>query len=103
MASYRVLFRSEAEDQILRSYEWGVQFWGETEAQDWLRNVYKAVFHRLTTFPFSCPIAPESEDTDEVVRHYFVGRRYRILFKIEDDMVIVLQFVGPFGQQNEVD
>src|SRR5580765_6365750 len=100
MTEYRILFRSEAETQIQNSYEWGLDYWGEIEANRWLRDLYTAIFRRLTSFPLSCPVAPESEETDATIRQYILRRRYRILFEIQQETVVILQFRGPFTESS---
>lgn len=95
MAKYLVTFLEEADDEVLRSYEWGLAVWGKERADKWLISLYQKVIRRLSEFPFSCPIAPESRILKTEIRHYIFGR-YRILFKIEEDEVIILRLVGPF-------
>lgn len=95
MVKYRVFFTPDADAEILDSYLWGAGLWGEDGAKSWLRELYSAVFHRLSTFPMSCPLAPENAESARQVRQ-FLFRRYRVLFEIKGDMVIVLQLVGPF-------
>lgn len=96
MKNYRVLFLPTAEDQILKAYDWGVERWGKDLADSWLRAVYEAVFDRLSTFPLSCPVAPESRRLKREVRHYILGR-YRLLFEVRNTDIIVLRLTGPFN------
>src|SRR5438874_10292347 len=102
MAKYRGFFTPDADAEVLDSYLWGVEYWGEDAAKLWLRELYSAVFRRLTTFPLSCPLAPENFASERQVRHFLFGR-YRVLFEIKDDMVIVLQLVGPFKESPDND
>jgi len=95
MPDYRIFFTPDADEEVLKSYEWGVQYWGEEAAVQWLRDLYSVIFQRLAQFPFSYPLAPESYETERQVRHLIHGR-YRILFEIRDDTIILLQLVGPF-------
>lgn len=95
MARFTVQFLPAAEDEILASYEWGVGRWGGDLAEKWLRELYTAVFDRLSTFPYSCSIAPETEDARIEIRQLILGR-YRILFEISGNEVIVLHLTGPY-------
>ncbi len=96
MAEYRVLFTPFADAEILESYEWGAAFWGEDAARLWLEELYSAVFRRLAVYPLSCPIAPESAESETIIRQYLV-RRYRILLEVNNDSVVVLHLAGPFN------
>lgn len=95
MKEYRVFFLPQADAEIQDSYEWGSIFWGPDEAEKWLQELYDLAFRRLKRFPASCPIAPESAESDQEIRHYIIGR-YRVLFSIDGDSVIVLRLTGPF-------
>ena len=47
----------------------------------------------LSTNPTRCPLAPENDLIDQSVYQYFYGKRaarYRVLFTIEEDRVLVL-------------
>lgn len=94
---YTVLLHPGAEDEILESYEWGVEYWGRSAADKWIRGLYSAVFGRLTHYPKRCPIAPESAVSEGEVRQLLVGR-YRVLFQISGRNVIVLHVTGPFRE-----
>jgi plasmid stabilization system protein ParE len=64
---------------------------GETGLR-WFRKMKDAVAS-LGSFPERCGIAPESRDFPFEVRHLIFGRKphlYRVLFTIEDDVVVVL-------------
>ena len=100
MAQFTVYFTPRSEEQILEAYNWGVEFWGELEAQSWLRELYAAVFRRLAKFPLSCPIAPENAETRNVIRQYIFGR-YRVLFEIRKEVVLVLRLTGPYNLSAE--
>ena len=95
MSKYQVLFTPKSEEEILEAYNWGVDNWGQDRAESWLRALHKAVFDRLSTFPRSCAIAPESDRLSREVHHYLFNR-YRIIFEIQHNIVIVLRLIGPF-------
>lgn len=95
MKKYQVLFVPTAEDEILDAYEWGVEFWGEDRAKNWLRELYSVVLDRLSRYPESSAVAPESSRLRREVRHLVFGR-YRIIYEIQKKHVIVLHLTGPF-------
>jgi plasmid stabilization system protein ParE len=96
MTKYRVYFTPDSSEQILSAYEWGVENWGRSSAQTWLRDLYTAIFRRLSAFPGSCAIAPESEEVGKTIRQLVFGR-YRILYEVRDERVLVLRLTGPFN------
>ena len=98
MPKYQVFFLEEADEEVLRSYEWGLVFWGEERAKKWLFQLYDAVITRLSEFPLSCQVARESEFLDIEVRQDLFGR-YRILFQVEKDEVTVLRLIGPHANR----
>lgn len=95
MPKFEISFEPDALDDIINSYRWGFERWGEDAAEKWIRELYRVIYDRLTVFPQSCPLAPESEDLDGEVRQ-LIFLRYRILFEIDEALVIVLRVDGPF-------
>lgn len=95
MAKFDVSLTPQALDDILASYEWGLKTWGGIAAEKWLRKLHQSIYQRLTVFPSSCPLAPESGEVDGEVRQ-LIFLRYRILFEIDKHLVIVLRVDGPF-------
>lgn len=95
MARFKVFFSTEADEEVLKSYEWGLLFWGQDQANVWLRDLYISVIKRLSEFPLTCTVAPESGYLDPEIRQYHFGR-YRILFEIQGDEVTVIRLVGPY-------
>lgn len=95
MKRYRVVFTATAQEDILHSYGWGLENWGETQAQRWARELRDSVNKVLAVFPVSQPLAPESEHTPIEIRQIIVGR-YRVLFTLDADQVQVLPVRGPF-------
>lgn len=98
MKRYTVIFHPEAEKDIRVSLEWGVRMWGKRQAQQWVRRLYGAIKKRLGQFPESCPLAPEGEDVGVSIRQFVIDR-YRVLFTVHGNTVIVLYvrggYVGP--------
>lgn len=86
---YKIIFHNQAIADIEASFDWGVRFWGKTQAQKWSRNFYTTCRKRLSHFPASCPKAPESEGPEVVIRQLVIDR-YRALFVVEGDTVEIL-------------
>lgn len=95
MAKFAISFVPEALDDILISYEWGVRNWGESAAEKWLKELYACIYQRLAVFPAGCPLAPEGDEWEGEVRQ-LLFLRYRILFEINGNLVIVLRVDGPY-------
>ena len=93
MNRFRVRLTPEAEEDIRNSFEWGDRVWGRPAAEKWVRAIHKAIFGRLTNFPFSCPLAPETADLSFEIRQLLISR-YRVLFEIRPMEVVVLHVYG---------
>lgn len=100
MPKYTVSFLPEAFDDILRSYEWGVERWGGAAAEKWLRDLYRSVYRTLEISPLGCPLAPENNHWDSEVRQ-LIFLRYRILFMVRtrEKEVVVVRISGPNSGQ----
>ena len=94
MKRYSV-FESDAEKEILESYEWGVSHWGSELAEKWMRELYSKILELLAISPTGCAIAPDADVEGSEIRQMYVGR-YRILFVIQGKSVFVLHLRGPF-------
>lgn len=95
MKSYDIRFNQEALRDIESSLEWGFRNWGEKRAIRWVRDLHSIVRKRLSSFPHSCPIAPESFEENQEIRQ-LIYNRYRVLFVILDDEVRILYVRGPY-------
>ncbi len=95
MNPFTVRYDPEAVAEIEESYLWGVENWGAEVADQWLRDFYHSVSKRLASMPQRFPIAPESPVAGREIRQIIHGR-YRVLFVIEQQDVIVLNLHGPF-------
>jgi plasmid stabilization system protein ParE len=93
MKTYSVIFHPDAEDDIISSYKWGCRVWGEANARIWVRHLRRTILTRLTSFPFGCPLAPESEELGTPIRHLVI-QRYRVLFVVEKRTVTILHVRG---------
>lgn len=67
-------------------------------ADRWEAAFYTAT-NRLKSNPFSCGMAPEDERVDFELRQMFFktphGRRYRAVFTVDGEDVIILRLRGP--------
>lgn len=95
MEKFTVRISPAAKRDLWHSYRWGVEHWGEENAADWLNKIEKEVVARLALFPFAFPIAPESAELPVEVRQFKFGR-YRVLFTVKGEDVLVLRVRGPF-------
>ena len=95
MKRYKVIFHPLAEQDLRTSFGWGVAVWGKTQAKRWLHKFYATCKKRLSRFPESCSIAQDSEDLGRELRQFVIDR-YRVIFTIKDDTVIVLYVRGAY-------
>src|SRR5215471_13664404 len=89
--AFRVEMSAEAEDDASSILNWLLsQHAGETGIR-WFLAMEDAIAS-LSTLPERCPLAPENARFPFEVRQLLYGRkphRYRILFTIDSDVVIV--------------
>jgi len=81
MKRYAVVFEESAQSDVRESYDWGRRKWGKREAQQWVRQLRKAVTEQLAVVPKAFSLAPEDDEFSVEIRQMIVGR-YRILFTI---------------------
>ena len=96
MRKYTIRYNPEALGDLADSFEWGVRNWGEDAARKWYNEIETVIERRLSSMPASCSLAPESDDSDTDVRQLLYGR-YRILFTINGDLVMILHLRGPYS------
>lgn len=92
--TYTVILTQNAQREMDISYYWGCDKWGKAQAKKWYRGLMRAVLG-LEHFPERQPLAPESEDTGLPLRQLIYGR-YRILFIVEQNTVLVLYCRGAY-------
>lgn len=92
---FKVKIASSAEADILESFDWGVRNWGVSRARSWAVELRRTVRDRLSQYPESCPLAPDTDPGLLGVCH-LVMDRYRVLFEIEGRTVRVLAVRGSF-------
>lgn len=95
MKRYVVIFEESAQADVRESYDWGRRKWGKHEAQQWVRQLRKAVSEQLAVAPKAFAVAPEDDEFSQEIRQMIVGR-YRILFTIKSRKVHVLHVRGAF-------
>lgn len=98
MREYEVSFLPEAQEDILASYDWGAVNWGDDAAIKWLKELYRVVNVKLTSSPLACPVAPESDEWSLEIRQ-LIFLRYRILFTIFENEVVIVRVSGPYSEE----
>ena len=101
MKRFDVIISPSAEADIAESYVWGLAEWGEEQSAAWVQKLRRAI-NKLETFPLRCPIAPESAELGVEVRQLIVGR-YRVLFVVIEQTVLVSHVRGAFVENNRLD
>lgn len=89
--TFSVLVTQRAKDDLRHYYAVAAEHAPETAAR-WLDRFENAL-QTLSTNPTRCPLAPENDLVDPPIHQLFFGKRaarYRALFTIEGDCVIVL-------------
>ncbi len=102
MKKFKVVFHRQAITDIDTSFEWGIEVWGKEQAVKWARNFYDACRERLSQFPESCSIAPESKDVGMTIRQLLIDR-YRVLFVIEESTVEIIYVRGPYIRRDRTE
>ena len=89
--SYRVLIQPNAFEEIEKSYRWMCDNLNAEIANNWYYQL-QDVIASLQEFPNRCTIAPEASSIGREIRQLWVGkqRKYRVLFAVEKDIVVVL-------------
>jgi plasmid stabilization system protein ParE len=92
------MHRIEVTDRALadadEAYAWLAEHVSSAYAEGWYRGLF-AQIEALTRHPRRCPVARESEKFPEEIRELLYGKRkqknkYRILFTIREDLVVIL-------------
>ncbi len=89
--TYPVIVTQKAKDDLRHYYSVAAQHAPETAAR-WLKRFEEAL-QTLSSNPTRCPLAPENNLVQQPIRQFFFGKqasRYRALFTIEGDRVLVL-------------
>lgn len=89
---FQVIITPSAKADIFEINAWLLENYPDS-AESWLWGISQAVTS-LSKFPERCPISPEGEAFDVVVRQLLYGKKphtYRILFSIQDEKIYVLR------------
>ena len=96
--TYRIRPTAQAEADVERLYNSLAERRGEEAARGWYESYTEAV-ERLVTMPLSCGLAYENRNFDDELRHLLFGlhpkRKYRALFTVRGDEVIILALRAP--------
>lgn len=95
--TYRIEFSGRARADLRRLVEWLDE--RSSEAANRLTDQFETALTRLETNPFTCGLAFENGSTEEEIRHLLFGigkgPKYRALFTIRADEIILLAIRGP--------
>lgn len=89
--TYFVVVTRRAKDDLRHYYAVAAEHAPQTAAR-WLKRFEKAL-QTLSVNPTRCTLAPENDLVDQTIHQFFYGKRsgrYRALFCIEGDRVLVL-------------
>jgi len=89
--THPVIVTQKAKDDLRHYYVVAAEHAPETAVR-WLNRFEKAL-QTLSVNPKRCPLAPENDLVDQPIYQFFYGKlaaRYRALFTIEGDRVLVL-------------
>ncbi|MEK7725362.1 MAG: type II toxin-antitoxin system RelE/ParE family toxin [Acidobacteriota bacterium] len=89
---YQVIITPSAKADIFETNAWLLENYSHV-AEKWLWETSQKITS-LSKLPERCPVSPESEAFDVVVRHLIYGKKphtYRILFSIQEEKVYILR------------
>lgn len=86
---YRVRITPMALEDAEEFYLWISQN-SSVNGSNWFNRLLAAI-DTLSSMPHRCPVAPEKEIVGQEIRYLLYSKRYRIIFGIEDDAVIIYQ------------
>ncbi len=92
MKIYRVELSDSAKADLREATRWISNEASPTAAAKWLTRTHKTI-STLKRQPLRCPLADENDKFPEEIRVLIHGKRYlryRIVFTIRDDTVVVL-------------
>ncbi len=91
---YRLEITERARDDADAAYAWMFENISPAYAETWYEGLFKQIA-TLAKLPARCPVARESRKFPEEIRELIYGKakhqhKYRILFTIRDDVVVIL-------------
>jgi plasmid stabilization system protein ParE len=90
--TYRLRVTARAVADADEAYAWIAEHLSPVQAERWYQGLFKQT-ETLTQQPLRRPLAAESDQLPEELRELLYGKRknkYRIIFAIRDDDVVVL-------------
>ncbi len=93
---FQVIITPSAKADIFETNTWLLENYPDL-ADKWLWGISEAITS-LSKFPERCPVSPESEAFDVVVRQLFYGKKphtYRICFRLRTKKSIFCGFAQP--------
>jgi plasmid stabilization system protein ParE len=87
--SYQIIVLPTADEELQNAAHWIAQY-SPQKSTLWYFEAIQAI-NSLQNFPARCPFAPERKIFGIDIRHLLFDK-YRILFVIEDESVLVLRF-----------
>ena len=89
--TYQVVVTDQGDAEAEDAYLWILERSPDGAARWW--NGLEAAILSLEQMPTRCPLAPENEEFEEEIRELLYGKRqhrYRILFTVREQTVVVL-------------
>jgi plasmid stabilization system protein ParE len=90
---YRIEITAQAQADAEAAYAWMVEHISPAFAAAWYQELFEQI-ETLAQHPKRCPLAAESDRFAEDIRELLYGKRrqhkYRILFTLRDDTVVIL-------------
>jgi plasmid stabilization system protein ParE len=92
--TYRLEITARARDDADAAYDWMAENISPAFAGKWYQGLFQQI-ETLAKHPTRCPVAPESRKFPEKIQELVYGKarhkhKYRILFTIRDDVVVIL-------------
>lgn len=91
---HRIEIAGRARDDADEAYAWLYEHVSPAYAEEWYQGLFEQI-ETLQNHPRRCPVARESGKFPEEIRELIYGKRrhknkYRILFTIREDLVVIL-------------
>ncbi len=91
---YRIEISARAQADADAAYAWMAETISPAFAESWYQGLFKQI-ETLAQHPLRCPLAAETDRFPEEIRELIHGKRrhhhkYRILFTVNQDVVVIL-------------
>ncbi|HEY2847070.1 MAG TPA: hypothetical protein VGI80_04580, partial [Pyrinomonadaceae bacterium] len=101
MKRYLVRISPGAWLDLQESLLWGISEWGVEAASEWLGEMQAMIHSSLSASPRRCAMAPEAAGMGDRELRQLIAGRYRVLFTITGQQVLVMHVVGPYAGGSE--